>query len=1085
MAYHCTDEDAGTRTLQATATIRQHYSEGVTEETYIVPGGATSCKLTITLAGICPLNFTPFTNDAGGMAWWVEWREDGSTGTRRVALVWADEVDISVTASGTMKQYEEIAGYGGAGEIEKLVPATLRDIERNIYRKVDEYHFTMVFGGVTYEWDWPADDTVLPDDPTAGIREDIVVQAVIRATDIISHTLEANLENEYFVPESRWDMEAHSTYGMVWAEGTYSRSPGGVCEETRSFSHTRDLDVGTDLQYGAPGGTVASQVATTLGNGAFSTSAGIGLGISRAVSPQFFSIGGAADLWLQDSLGPYTVAYDSVDVKDIDLADRAAGLELTTPERHPRRIDHIIGEEFFDNPGDEWNYNGETDPAALSYEEYVWTQEDDVTPIEGLKIQNGALTVEYKGKLQYDVTGPTAPLSSPLHMEGAAATFIDTNQDLSLEAAQLKHGNLSIDGIAEDPQTVPEPAHPPWSTPAGDPYYDNIALTDAGAANRLTLPDALEITVPAAGALVPDPPLVFGELDQTWDDTNCTATANGTSLTIETGADVTGAEASCTNIATLAKHVRGARYLVISWEADVVDAEATLHLGGSSWDLVDDGTGQSIIDVCCPDACTVTADPTMQSIVPYEMSGSFDLPAGWGIGKLTQLKIVPKTINCEYTFTSAQFKRKAAADGGFCKLYVLPQSGPWNDTVDGSDFSWSAYSGGWIVNKARLVIDGAVVLEIPQLLFDGTTPSWYKLTDSFFALPLDDYGTPTEIPVNGVTVAAGTIPAGFWAANCLTGFLEGGIYEPDGSNVISVDLVIRPRYWNTSPDTGVLPSMAYQRFEGIVHGLAFTGEKDPAYPSSIAISNPDGAVGTVETQNKKPNGVGWFESRSFNTKGDASLLGAGEVTPVTVPLRNRMYSRVILTSALVPSTGIDACIDAVSGVMHIALIADDGLRVQRSLDAGKTLAASVLVTEAASPVNPCIFIKRHERNKVGAVWSEDATAKIAWSDDGFATREVATLMTGLSNLRVKVNPFGVMLAAGWQSSSGKIVAARSFDYGATWSALADVATADEQAFGLTVAPNEHGTWCVTFVDVAGAVKTYWSHDNGLAWAEAA
>lgn len=898
MAWHLTDEDVGQRWMQVDATLRAVYQEPIYDDEHEPPEwyigeGATGGGIKVMLGGCHAVQIEPFLQFSAP-GWQVVWREGHPvTGTRRARVFYGSQLDVTIRAEGTMKRYEEISGFWSG--VSDLLPSCLRNVARKIKDHVESYHFTLSLGGtVTYEWDWPSDVTWDGRESVglAGVQSDIVIQTIARRPYVYEHEFEEDIDTEEFVPDGVINLEACNTLSNVWVEGTYSRSPGGVCEEARFYSHRHWGEVGVDVQYGPPDSTVEMYAEASMGNGAFCSRGGIGLG--NTANNTVFSQ--ASELYLHDTMGEYTVVYDAVDVKNLDGADRADDTTIITSERHPRLIETLIGEENFVE-GDSYNYNGETDPALISTRSYVWTLEDDTTPIPGLEYTATApLEVTYKGRLYTNVMLPIDPVGSPVAMTDTMETFVDLNADLLPEPAQLHHGNLIIDGIAPGTPAegaMKEPAHPPWLPTEGlDPYFDNVALCDAAAAaNRLTLADALKITLAAApGELVPNPPLIFGETGQTWDDTNCTATPDGTALTINTGESVEGAEASCTNIVALNKHVRGARDLVITWTAPE-GAEAVLHLGESSWNLVSDGSGASVIDVCRPDTCTVTADPTMQSLVSYELQGSFDFPAGFGIGRLTALTIEPKTPDTIYVFTQAQFRRRSTAEGGFAKLYVIPLS-PWNDTWAPDDFSWFAASGGWIVPKAHLVIDGVAVLEIPLASISSEAwPTWFKLSDDVFAYPQDDYSTPTAIPVNGVTVEAGTIPEGLWAENCLTGFLEGGVYEADESNEISVDLVIRPRYWTICQDVAVLPTTAYQRFRGVVQGLLFADD-EPAGNTTVTIGTPNASPGAEEIQAKSTNGIGWFESDALNTKGAAEIETAG--LPATeVALRNRMWSRIV------------------------------------------------------------------------------------------------------------------------------------------------------------------------------------------------
>jgi len=120
-------------------------------------------------------------------------------------------------------------------------------------------------------------------------------------------------------------------------------------------------------------------------------------------------------------------------------------------------------------------------------------------------------------------------------------------------------------------------------------------------------------------------------------------------------------------------------------------------------------------------------------------------------------------------------------------------------------------------------------------------------------------------------------------------------------------------------------------------------------------------------------------------------------------------------------------------------------------------------------------------------YNDGAQVKLASSSNGFGIKTEADLMTGITSVRLVEHQLtGVMMIAGHQTATDKLVCYRSFDHGVTWDAnpFEIVGSVDDQAFGLTCTPTAQAKWACSFEDGAGAIKTYWSTDNGLTWADA-
>jgi hypothetical protein len=939
-------ETGGDRVLNVTATLRSLKSgSGITM-------AGLECGVASNLVNFSVITYTRVSGGSTVRGWYVSYVDENGIDRAIIDEHTADSATttFSVTLTGTRKRYAMV--YDPDIDITQtalLRSEVLSEARLVVADYVLEYEVEITLGATTRTFTIDA----TADDPTDAHRryDDIQIEGI--ATVPIVYALAYDGNNEPYLTQTGDNTySAPCSLSTEWITGTYSRSPGNPCSRERSYQHTISGNYGCTV---------------TLGDGAFSLVGGSSsaLPVAGATFRTDFAYGAFA---FHDRCGAYSISL-SPDIHNIDGATRS--LSVRTVERHPRTVETSYavnaGNGFV--TGSVVNYNGDTGPIVIESQD--WEDEEDV-PIEGLVCTSSGLTVEYGGAATFNaVCSSLCPLSTE--------TYEDLNSGWAGTLGVLLHGDSHVLGVkptwagtAYTEGTAREEAHPPWTplptqaqggeppaplyeesgepiwdeTSDNPPRYDDQALCDNA---YFALDDALTVTVPAPGATLEDPSLTFAGVGLTWLDENCTAynDTGNSRLSITANADVTGAYAELDGVFDLNIRLTGPRFARLDWwlDNDHKDAECRIWLGANAWDIQGDGvnnTQTTIIDLCCPSYCETSGGP-QQSIIDYELpfdqslSGSpptrqsddyagyrWDFPTGWGVGRLTRLKIEPKTANAEYRFTELFQFRKAIEDGGSCKLYVAHQAGPWNRSLEMNDFS--LFNSGRvytdneefgiiisIVVKAILEIDGAVCAEIPlaEILEHsdstfGETLTWpwyesfcFKLNDTLgastnvTAVPLNDYAAPTAHDINGVTIATAEVSGEFWEGHYLAGWLMGDVYEPDGSNVISVPFRIMPRYWEAYPNS-VLPTGPYKAYRGVVHGLALTTENVPASNSTITISTPDASPGDEEIDSRYTDGVGRYESKAVNVKGDAEVESG--LPPQTITMRERMWSRLVCTS---------------------------------------------------------------------------------------------------------------------------------------------------------------------------------------------
>jgi hypothetical protein len=264
-----------------------------------------------------------------------------------------------------------------------------------------------------------------------------------------------------------------------------------------------------------------------------------------------------------------------------------------------------------------------------------------------------------------------------------------------------------------------------------------------------------------------------------------------------------------------------------------------------------------------------------------------------------------------------------------------------------------------------------------------------------------------------------------------------------------------------------------------------TIEKTATYPTGWTpvadiYTDTNGMAWTAGLTQPLVDGVWWYRVSTLD-KDDVKLYA-------DVQTRDRNISWLTLVGQFpfVTAKECDLHIEPLTGIGHVAYIdASDNLKVVRTFDHGITFSGAQTVASGVAS-SPCVFHRGDPRWLWGLIWNEGTAVKRAWSSDGFANFEAATIMTGITHARTKIHPLtGIMMIVGWRDADDSIVAARSFDHGVTISTPVVVVAAPEQSFGLDVAPTQKLTWCITCVDADAVMKTYWSTDAGLHWSEAA
>ena len=398
------------------------------------------------------------------------------------------------------------------------------------------------------------------------------------------------------------------------------------------------------------------------------------------------------------------------------------------------------------------------------------------------------------------------------------------------------------------------------------------------------------------------------------------------------------------------------RYARIRWRASHAGATALITFGPHSWLMTANSADwqDTEIDLLCPNITTLTGQ--MQSILnrerPWEhawISGSsqrpaddatytddgdtynvfdWDYPAGWGVGRLTNIGLAGNEPDTDYWFDSVSIRHRTRAEGGFARLLVYPHQ-PWNDTrqlpdaaapesgldiygavSDDPEVTTNPIRHHYEYIKAVLIVDGAVCAEIaggriqyseadsPVIYnhIEYTTRDSSGTPNYGCVYPHDDYNvgfgaTESWSCVKGVSITFGTAEAGndFQAHTMLVQALYPGVYPMDDTNHISAGYRLMVN--KISYTSGLNGYQFWDRSEwrgcGAVCGVAFDGD-EPKRSSTVSVATPNASTGRGADIDVPTNRLGWFLSPALNTKAAATVEGV-----TTDPLRNRVATRMV------------------------------------------------------------------------------------------------------------------------------------------------------------------------------------------------
>ena len=685
----------------------------------------------------------------------------------------------------------------------------------------------------------------------------------------------------------------YNTPNTTWASLTYTTSYRTPCSIEKNMSF--DQDVNYPGYYDAQGCHVVDSIyhqEITIGNG------------------KFILIGGYANAAISTGTGLDAINYAQANFRE-DYGSQSNPISINVKGMFGNTIS---GWTLF---GVDKNYNITSLPAAditffsSEYEDTVHCNYNvnTYTPTEG-NLNNYATPglISYRTWLQGNI---------PYIYEGFAPAW-DGNDWYET------HGDFTLEDVYELRQ--PAHRHPPadsWTPLPGTEYYDpqyeewiDRYIYMSNTIPELNIADAIKINLHAEGDVAT--PLQFKDLSITdWTKHNCNAIIESDKLKVSPTASDPFIEIGYeTFLPNYNIRLTGTRYAKIYWTCDVPEAEFEIYIGRNSWIIKDDGLnlGYSIIDLCVPSGFKHIINPT-QSIVDVEkpLDGSiyprtrnivtefdWDTTAGFGVGRISGIKILPLTADTIYYFDKITLFRKTIAEGGFVKLLVTP-SDVWNDSrYVGTDeassldndfaFRWEGnllldpdYHKDEIhfVRKAILIVDGAPVFELKcgHIYVDDyykdeeTSPPYYIgtpqviLKDDVTVLigyPWHDYYNPdtTDYDVNGIFTISQNFSdkSDFLRENSFVGWLVPGIYEPI-NDIITIPFNPRVCRFVCDYGSGLLGSFILEKlFNGSVCGIAVDKDYKLIENGSVEITTIDGKV-TVST-----NKLGWFMKNDLFTQ---------------------------------------------------------------------------------------------------------------------------------------------------------------------------------------------------------------------------
>jgi len=493
--------------------------------------------------------------------------------------------------------------------------------------------------------------------------------------------------------------------------------------------------------------------------------------------------------------------------------------------------------------------------------------------------------------------------------------------------------------------------------------------------------------------------------------------------------------------------------------------------------------------------------------------------------KITRLRV--KYSSATYWWDRVKLHRKAASEGGFCRLYILPHQASWNRTRQLSDEAMeplgynSAYQRwyyGYI--KGHLVIDGAVVATImagqiddtqnrvshyfPMLARNATAePQRYKYqplssayyeTVNDFIWPLRDYakrrtpfdnywqsGHDAELATPGVSysVVVGSYDNEALLRHMWVYGLKPGIYEPNASNVIKVGVRLpfnSIRYALCVQDAAAW-SATIGRWRGCAYGVCWNEDGTPAGHQAVRVSTPNASPGHATNTIAVTNQLGWWVSPPLNTKGDG-VFGADEVTHW---LRNRYMAHVLATAEPYETSGPSLDKEP-AGRIYLAYAISGDIYLERSDDYGEKWCDPVRVTSDAANDSPQItttWVGRYQQLCLVYHKAGGNIVKRTSADEGATWTEEVVMVTG-SHPYVYRDPTSDLKCL-FYVSGGTLYVRRSMDNFATWLEDAQVVAtdaADDVVCAQPAGGPEHKVLLV-YVTTSGEIVKRFSAANGL------
>lgn len=478
---------------------------------------------------------------------------------------------------------------------------------------------------------------------------------------------------------------------------------------------------------------------------------------------------------------------------------------------------------------------------------------------------------------------------------------------------RITHGGLRVTNCA----AIDEPDHTTW----GD---WRVLLRMAETAFKW---DAFAVALAGTGEVAT--PLTFTSTSG-WTASDCT-------LAIDSGqfqlSNVVAGAYVQKDLTSEFHRFTGGAFAKVYWTADTAGAELDVTISGHKWHLIAAASGAqvSLIDLCRPgceqsdgsaaeddtlkyntdngslrfvssgalarDCCcwTCAADQQQQTILDIEKAygiHAFAVNRGWGVGRVTTVKLEPLTEGVVYHVEKITLYRKTAQEGGFARVVLAPQCS-WNDTQALSDFVVFDQGGDYKGPRVGyVVIDGAIVAECVigwwRYTF-GAWMFWPALMDPAAAIrvfPWTDY-TATEnqeLDTNGVlglTVPAHT--AEFFEQHACAGYLDPRRGELTDEDMLTA--TIRTDRVNLPCGFGNLPAVKEKLFRGCVEGLVFQNEA--RHEGSVSVQ-----IGTDTPIDVDSNTLGWFSSPALKTTEACEVDGY-----LAVSTAGRHYSRAIVSKS--------------------------------------------------------------------------------------------------------------------------------------------------------------------------------------------